>query len=336
MFSTKAASLATLARRAPYIYAAANPIKVCAAGFATTNSNQAPIKNLTVYGSGLMGSGIAQVAAASNVSVTLVDVTPEACAKGVNIINASLKRVAKKKHDGDEAKQKAFVESVTSKIKTSTEPQAAAENADLVIEAIVENLSLKHDLFKKIDEAAPKHAILASNTSSLPIADIAKVAPGRLERFAGLHFFNPVPQMKLVEVIRIPETSDEAFTSLLDFVKGLGKVPVSCKDTPGFIVNRLLVPYMMEALRLVERGDATKEDVDIAMKLGAGYPMGPFELMDYVGLDTMKFICDGWYKSGKGLQGDKLIAPSPTLDKLVAEKSLGKKTGKGFYSYEKK
>ena len=169
----------------------------------------------------------------------------------------------------------------------------SASKADLCIEAIVENLEVKRKLFAQLDEAAPKHTIFASNTSSLPIESIA-MATKRGDRFGGLHFFNPVPQMKLVEVIRTPQTSDATFQSLLDVCQAMGKVAVKCKDTPGFVVNRLLVPYIMEAMRMAERGDATPQDIDVAMKLGAGYPMGPFELADFVGLDTLKFISDGY------------------------------------------
>ncbi|KAJ1803882.1 hypothetical protein LPJ75_005748 [Coemansia sp. RSA 2598] len=152
----------------------------------------------------------------------------------------------------------------------------------------------------------------------------------------GLHFFNPVPQMKLVEVVRAAETSEETVAKALGFVKSIGKAPAVCKDTPGFIVNRLLLPYMMEAVRLLERDVAEARDIDTAMKLGAGYPMGPFELCDYVGLDTIKFIVDGWYKEGEGLQGNKLFAASKKLDELVAAGHLGVKTGRGFYDYSKK
>ncbi|MEQ2243206.1 hypothetical protein ILYODFUR_004721, partial [Ilyodon furcidens] len=174
------------------------------------------------------------------------------------------------------------------------------------------------------------HSIFASNTSSLPITDIAS-STSRQDRFGGLHFFNPVSMMKLVEVIATSATSQETFDSLLSFSKALGKTPVSCKDTPGFIVNRLLVPYMIEALRLHERGHGSKEDIDIAMKLGAGYPMGPFELSDYVGLDTLKFIIDGWNEKDPD---NPLFTPSELLNKLVADGKLGKKTGEGFYKYK--
>ncbi|RXG68395.1 Hydroxyacyl-coenzyme A dehydrogenase, mitochondrial [Armadillidium vulgare] len=169
---------------------------------------------------------------------------------------------------------------------------ASVKNADLVVEAIVENIDIKQKLFKQLDEAAPEHTIFASNTSSLSIQKIAQNAK-RKDRFGGLHFFNPVPVMKLLEVIRIPETSQTTIDSMLAWGKAMGKVTVQCKDTPGFIVNRLLVPYYGEAYRMYERGDATTRDIDTAMKLGTGYPMGPFELSDYTGLDTNLFVIEG-------------------------------------------
>jgi len=224
----------------------------------------------------------------------------------------------------------AFIQNVMKNVSISTDAASAVQSTDLVLEAIVENLKIKQDPFGGLDKVAPAHTIFASNTSSLPIADIAS-ATSRLDRFGGLHFFNPVPVMKLVEVIGTSSTSQETFDSLLNFSKALGKTPVSCKDTPGFIVNRLLVPYMMESIRLHERGHGSKEDIDIAMKLGAGYPMGPFELLDYVGLDTAKFIMDGWSAMDPG---NPLFAPSEMLNKLVAEGKYGKKTGEGFYKYK--
>ncbi|KAJ3378205.1 hypothetical protein HDU92_007596 [Lobulomyces angularis] len=281
-----------------------------------------------------MGAGIAQVAAQSNVNVTVVDLNQEALNKGSAIISSSLKRVAKKKFQDNVPEQEKFVNNVMKNVKFETNLNSACQNADLIIEAVSENLNLKHKLFIAIDKVAPKHTVLASNTSSLKIKEIAQHCPSRFSNFAGLHFFNPVPQMKLVEIIRIPETDEKVTQALVEFCKKLGKVPVLCKDTPGFIVNRLLVPYMMEAIRLVERGDATKEDVDTAMKLGAGYPMGPFELLDYVGLDTCKSITDGWYNSDPALKNDKLVGPSESLNKLVQEGNLGRKSGKGFYDYD--
>ena len=292
------------------------------------------IKHITVIGAGLMGAGIAQVAAQSGYRVSLCDTTQGALDKGNKMIASSLGRIAKKKFENDAQAQKESVEKVIQQIDFTLDSVQAAKSTDLIVEAIVENLDVKQKLFKSLDQVAPASTIFCSNTSSLPIGDIAQ-ATTRAKSFAGLHFFNPVPQMKLVEIIKTDQTDPQVLSSLDAFTKSLKKVPVSCKDTPGFIVNRLLVPYLMEAIRMVERGDASKEDVDIAMKLGAGYPMGPFELADYVGLDTTKFIVDGWYKTGKGLKGEKLVQPSPLLDSLVKNKTLGRKTGKGFYDYSK-
>ncbi|ORY00497.1 3-hydroxyacyl-CoA dehydrogenase [Basidiobolus meristosporus CBS 931.73] len=302
--------------------------------FSTGNGNTQVVKTIGVYGSGLMGAGIAQVAAQNGYSVILVDVSDEHLEKGKSIISSSLKRVARKGFT-DEAEQKKFIADTMKNIQTSTNSEDTASKVDLVVEAIVENLDIKRKLFQKLDDAAPKHTIFASNTSSLPIGDIAS-STKRQDRFGGLHFFNPVPQMKLVEVIRTEQTSEETNQALFDVCKKMKKAPVACKDTPGFIVNRLLVPYLMESVRLAERGEATPEDIDTAMKLGAGYPMGPFELMDYVGLDTMKHIIDGWYTEGKGLQGEKLVKPSPMLNELVKQKRYGRKSGHGFYPYDTK
>ncbi|KAF9341791.1 hypothetical protein BGZ91_002045 [Linnemannia elongata] len=300
--------------------------------FSTSSSAYAPhnVKNITVFGSGLMGAGIVQVAAQNAFNVTMVDLNPEALKKGQDIITSSLKRVAKKQFPEDAAQQKAFIDKTMAQIKTSTDSEAASKDADLIIEAIVENLKTKQQLFSMLDKVAPEHTLFCSNTSSLPIGEIAK-ATKRTDRFGGLHFFNPVPQMKLVEVIRTEETSQDSFDSLMEVCTRMKKTPVSCKDTPGFIVNRLLVPYMMESLRIVERGEATPQDVDVAMKLGAGFPMGPFELADFVGLDTMKFIVDGWRKEGK--IDDNLVAPVKLLDDLVAKGNFGRKSGQGFYPY---
>ncbi|KAH9492794.1 hypothetical protein Btru_024730 [Bulinus truncatus] len=249
------------------------------------------IKTVTVIGSGLMGSGIAQVAAATGHTVTVVDKTKEIIDKAEGSIKKSLDRIAKKKFPDDLKAQQKYCSDVLGNIKMSTDVLNAVKVSDLVIEAIVENLEVKRELFSSLDKVSPPKTLFASNTSSIPIKDIASVT-SRKDKFGGLHFFNPVPLMKLLEVIRIPETSDETYNLLDNFGKALGKTTVQCKDTPGFIVNRLLVPYMVEAIRLVERGDASPRDVDTAMKLGAGYPMGPFELLDYVGLDTVKFIID--------------------------------------------
>ncbi|KAM4603998.1 hydroxyacyl-coenzyme A dehydrogenase, mitochondrial [Polymixia lowei] len=288
------------------------------------------IKHITIIGGGQMGAGIAQVAATTGHSVTLVDTSEDILKKSLQGIEGSLKRVVKKKFADKPEAGVELIKNVMQNVSISSDANSAVKNTDFVLEAIVENLKVKQDLFGRLDKVAPAHTIFASNTSSLPITDIAS-STNRLDRFGGLHFFNPVPMMKLVEVIGTSATSKETFDSLLNFSKALGKTPVSCKDTPGFIVNRLLVPYMMEAIRLHERGHGSKEDIDIAMKLGAGYPMGPFELLDYVGLDTAKFIMDGWSAMDPG---NPLFGQSELLNKLVAEGKYGKKTGEGFYKYK--
>lgn len=277
-----------------------------------------------------MGAGIAQVAASTGHSVTLVDTSDDILKKSTKLIEGSLKRVAKKKFSDKPEAGEEFIKKIVQKVSTSTDAESAVQGSDLVVEAIVENLKIKQDLFSRLDKLAPSHTIFASNTSSLSICDIAS-STNRQDRFGGLHFFNPVAMMKLVEVIGTPATSQDTLDSLLDFSKVLGKTPVSCKDTSGFIVNRLLVPCMMEAIRLYERGDASKEDIDIGMKLGAGYPMGPFELADYVGLDIVKAVIEAFKTKDPK---NPLFDSSDLLNKLVAEGKLGIKTGEGFYKHK--
>jgi len=298
-------------------------------GLSTSPSFNAKIQEVVVIGGGLMGAGIAQVAAQTGHKVTLVDISQQALDKSNARISESIKRVAKKQFKDDADAAGKFIDSSLSNMNIATTANEALTTADLVLEAVVENMALKQKLFAEYDQIAPAKTIFASNTSSLPISEIASTS-SRPDRFGGLHFFNPVPVMKLLEVVRTPQTSDETFDAMVAWGKAMKKMTVDCKDTPGFIVNRLLVPYLMEAVRLVERGDASAKDVDLAMKLGAGHPMGPFELADYVGLDTNKFIMDGW---SSRFPDDPLFRPSEMLNKLVAEGKLGKKTGEGFYKY---
>jgi len=299
----------------------------------STSAARQAIKHVTVIGGGLMGAGIAQVSAQSGYNVTIVDMSEDILSKSKKSIEKSLGRVAKKQFPDDSkaAERDSWMKETVARLTTHTNAEEVVKNTDLVIEAIVENIAIKQKLFSALDAVAQQHTIFASNTSSLAISDIAS-ATKRKDRFGGLHFFNPVPVMKLVEVIKTPDTSDTTFQSLVDFGQGVGKTTVQARDIPGFIVNRLLVPYMMESIRMLERGDATARDIDVAMKLGAGYPMGPIELGDYVGLDTCQFIIKGWHEQ---FPDNPLFQPSPLLDKLVAEGKHGMKTGEGFYKYNK-
>lgn len=297
--------------------------------YSLTSASNQKINHVAIVGSGLMGSGIAQVTAQAGFNVTLVDQNEKILNKAISSIQKSLTRSTKKKFEGKIAEQEQFIAEVLNRIKVANAVDKGAEKADLIIEAIVENMKVKHSLFKQLDEISPPETIFTSNTSSLPIADIAEPC-SRKDKFGGLHFFNPVPMMKLLEVIKTNDTSAATYATLMEFGKAIGKVTVECKDTPGFIVNRLLVPYMFQAIQMLERGDATAKDIDTAMKLGAGYPMGPFELSDYVGLDTTKFIVDGWREK---YPDDPTFKSSEILEKLVAEGKLGRKTGEGFYKY---
>lgn len=299
--------------------------------FTRNMATAAKINNVVVIGGGLMGAGIAQVAAATGHKVTLVEVNDQLVDKAVGSIKKSLERVAKKQFKDDPAKGQQFIEQTLSNLKGSAKLEESVASTDLVIEAIIEKMNIKHELFSKIDAVAPASTIFASNTSSLSIAEIGAVTK-REDRFGGLHYFNPVPMMKLLEVIRTEKTSEETYQQLMEFGKRMGKTCITCKDTPGFVVNRLLVPYMAEAVRLLERGDATARDIDIAMKLGAGYPMGPFELSDYVGLDTTNNILQGWHEK---YPDNPLFKPSKLIQKMVAEGKFGIKSGEGFYSYKK-
>eukprot|EP00042_Codosiga_hollandica_P017418 m.47852 g.47852 ORF g.47852 m.47852 type:complete len:304 (-) comp47625_c0_seq2:1021-1932(-) len=289
------------------------------------------IKTVAVIGSGLMGSGIAQVVAHSGRKVVLVDTSDKSLHTAHGRIQTSLTRVFKKQFP-EEKELKHNVERVLSHLSMNTNVEKAVQDIDLVIEAIPERLELKHELFTKIDPVARPTTIFASNTSSIRIESIASVVK-RKDRFCGLHFFNPVPMMKLLEVVQFSGSSAATIEAVSKFGQDIGKHVVHCKDTPGFIVNRLLVPMMLEAIRMVERGDATVADVDAAMKLGAGHPMGPFELTDYVGLDTTAMITHGWKRD---YPDQPLLHPVALLDAKVKEGKLGNKSGEGFYKATKK
>merc|ERR1719318_1861153 len=324
--TTKLSSLITLLKRERRM---AFVSQFARRGLSTSSSLNAKIQEVIVIGGGLMGAGIAQVAAQTGHKVTLVDISQQVLDKSNARIAESIKRVAKKQFKDDTEGAGKFIDSSLGNMNIATTANEALLTADLVLEAVVENMALKQKLFAEYDQIAPAKTIFASNTSSLPISEIASSSP-RPDRFGGLRFFNPVPVMKLLEVVRIPETSDETFDAMVAWGKAMKKMTVDCKDTPGFIVNRLLVPYLMEAVRLVERGDASAKDVDLAMKLGAGHPMGPFEPADYVGLDTNKFIIGGW---NERFPEETLFRPSELLNSLVAEGKLGMKTKEGFFKY---
>jgi 3-hydroxyacyl-CoA dehydrogenase len=290
------------------------------------------IKKVGVMGCGLMGHGIAQVAAQGGFSVVAVEADRGALAAGLARIEKSLGKLASKKVEkgaATEEQARAEAAQVRGRIAGSLE-RSAVSDCDLVVEAIVEDLDAKKDLFGELGRRCKPAAILASNTSSFPIGEMAE-ASGRPERFVGLHFFNPVQLMRLVEVVRGQRTSDEVVAQARAFGEACGKTPVTCADTPGFIVNRLLVPYMVQSLEMLERGDATAADIDTAMKLGCGHPMGPIELADYVGLDTTLFILQGWVER---YPDEPAFAIPEILARQVAAGKLGRKTGQGFYKWE--
>jgi 3-hydroxybutyryl-CoA dehydrogenase len=290
----------------------------------TQGGGEMAINRVGVVGCGLMGSGIAQVSAQSGYETVVREISDELLEKGLGKIKKVLARGVEK----GKLKQEEMADTLV-KI-TGTVELKDLGDCDIIIEAVTENVDVKKDLFKMLDGISPPHAIFASNTSSLKITDIAG-ATKRPEQFIGLHFFNPVPLMKLVEVVRTPATSDEAFEAGLGFVSSLGKTPVACKDTTGFVVNRLLIPYLLDGIRAVEAEVASVEDIDVAMKLGCGYPMGPLTLLDFIGLDTILYIARIMHDEFKQPQ----YAPPRLLEKMVKEGTIGKKAGKGFYDYTK-
>jgi len=290
------------------------------------------IQKVGVMGCGLMGHGIAQVAAEGGCQVTVVEADRAALEAGLARIDKSLAKLGQKLVEKGKltADQANAASAQTRQRITGSLARKDVASCDLVIEAIVEDLGAKQSLFSELGKLCRKDAIFASNTSSFPITELGE-ASGRPQNMVGLHFFNPVQLMRLVEVVRTNKTSDEVFAAARAFGEACGKTPVACKDTPGFVVNRLLVPYMVQSLAMLERGDASAADIDTAMKLGCGHPMGPIELTDYVGLDTTLAILEGWVRR---FPGEPAFAIPAILERKVAEKKLGRKTGEGFYRWE--
>ena len=285
------------------------------------------IKKVGVIGCGLMGSGIAQVAATAGFDVTVLEVEQKFLDKGFAGIEKSLTKFAERPPEkgGITSEQKDLIRA---RLKGTTNKQDLAD-CDIVIEAIIENVEDKKKMYASLDSLVKKDAIFASNTSSISITELL-TSTKRPERFVGLHFFNPVPLMKLVEVVRTIATTSEVYDAAFEFGKNLGKVPVRTSDKTGFIVNRLLVPYLLDSIRAYEEGVGSIDDIDNAMKLGCGYPMGPFTLLDFVGLDTTYYITHVMYDEFK----ERRFASPPLLKRLVMAGWYGRKTGKGFYDYK--
>lgn len=280
------------------------------------------IKTVGVLGCGLMGAGIAEVAAKAGYRTIVRELSESVLDKGVERIHRSIgKAVEKGKLSAEERDQVLGRLSGT----VALEDLAAC---DLVVEAIIENLEEKRKTFAALAPSLGEQAILASNTSSLTITQLA-VSTRRPERFVGLHFFNPVPVMKLVEVVRTLLTDDAVYAAAFEFCRSLGKEPVACRDNSGFIVNRLLVPYLLDAVRALEEGVGSVEDIDKGMQLGTGYPMGPFTLLDFVGLDTTLYIAEIMFDEYR----EKRFAPPPLLKQMVTAGRLGRKSGRGFYQH---
>ncbi|WP_366161459.1 3-hydroxybutyryl-CoA dehydrogenase [Bacillus infantis] len=280
------------------------------------------VKTVMVIGAGQMGSGIAQVCAQAGYEVLLNDLKAEYIDRGLGVIKKNLSRQVSK-----ERMTEAEMEEVLRRLQPSDNLEDSGR-VDLVIEAAVENIEIKADIFKRLDGIAPDHAILASNTSSLPITEIA-AATKRPEKVIGMHFMNPVPVMKLVEIIRGLATADEVYTAIEEMTHKLGKVPVEVNDFPGFVSNRILMPMINEAIYTLYEGVAEKEAIDEVMKLGMNHPMGPLTLADFIGLDTCLYIMETLHEGF----GDDKYRPCPLLRKYVKAGWLGKKSGRGFYQY---
>ncbi len=281
------------------------------------------VQKIMVIGAGQMGSGIAQVCAQAGYSVFLNDLKQEFVDRGLGVIRKNLSRQVEKERMTSEQ-----MEEILNNLTPSTDLQDA-KAVDFIIEAAVENMEIKTKIFSQLDEIAPAHAILASNTSSLPITEIA-AATKRPEKVIGMHFMNPVPVMKLVEIIRGLATADDVYQTIEDITKTLKKVPVEVNDFPGFVSNRVLMPMINEAIFTLYEGVASKEAIDEVMKLGMNHPMGPLTLADFIGLDTCLYIMETLHEGF----GDDKYRPCPLLRKYVKAGWLGRKTGRGFYTYE--
>jgi 3-hydroxybutyryl-CoA dehydrogenase len=280
------------------------------------------IATVGVLGCGLMGAGIAQVSAQAGYKTIVREVNDDLLQKGLGRIKKFLNDGVEKGKVAPEARDRTL-----GNLSGTTRFEDLRE-CDLIIEAIIENIDEKASAYAALDRLAGESTIFASNTSSLCITELAAKTK-RPDRFGGLHFFNPVPIMKLVEVIRALTTSDDTYTALFAFAQSLGKEPITAPDKPGFIVNRLLVPYLLDAIRAYEHGLGTVEDIDKGMKLGCGYPMGPFTLLDFVGLDTTYYIANIMFEEYR----EPAYAPPPLLKRMVLAGRLGKKSGQGFYKY---
>jgi 3-hydroxybutyryl-CoA dehydrogenase len=281
-----------------------------------------PIQKVGVVGCGLMGSGIAQVTAQAGLQTLVREVNQELVDKGLKGIDKNLSRLVEKGALTEPAKTE-----IRGRLRGVTSLDEL-KDCDLVIEAIIEQLPAKRELFSTLDSLCPPHTIFASNTSSLTITEIA-AATNRPQRFVGLHFFNPVPVMKLVEVVKTIATDPTVYEEMVNFGAQLGKTPVRAHDSGGFIVNRLLVPYLLDSIRALEEGVGSVVDIDNSMKLGCGYPMGPFTLLDFVGLDTTYYISQIMFDEFK----EKRFAAPPLLKRMVLAGWHGRKTGRGFYDY---
>jgi 3-hydroxybutyryl-CoA dehydrogenase len=282
------------------------------------------INKVAVLGCGLMGAGIAQVCAQAGRDVKVLEVSEEFLSRGLGRIEGVLnKQVEKGKLEADDRDR------TMGRLKGTTSLDDLGD-VDLVIEAVIENIEEKNRVYSRLDQICPPETVFASNTSSLSITQMmTATSPERQRRFIGMHFFNPVPVMKLVEIVRTILTDPDVFSEATEFAREIGKVPVQTSDRTGFIVNRLLVPYMLDSIRALEEGVATIVDIDNAMKLGCGYPMGPLTLGDFVGLDTTYYIANIMFDEFK----EKRFAPPPLLKRMVMAGLHGRKSGRGFYDY---